>query len=123
LHLLEVDPDFRDYLTELLATSEYVAYRWETPPVTTNSIDRPFEFVLNGYSSLKVRPDPGVFDPYFKEADSATEDRLADSRVLADLPDWSSFNGSCTHRTVGSRPARVSLCSHCINEFFFVHGL
>lgn len=43
LRLLEVDFEFRDYLTELLTTSEYVAYRWETPPVTTNSMDRPFE--------------------------------------------------------------------------------
>lgn len=73
LHLLEVDSDFRDYLTELLTTSEHVAYRWETPPVTTNSIDRPFEFILNEYSSLKMRPDLGVFNPYFKDADSATD--------------------------------------------------
>ena len=56
LHLLETDSDFRNYLTELLTTSEYVSYRWETPSVTTNNIDRQFEFVLNGYSSLKIRP-------------------------------------------------------------------
>jgi hypothetical protein len=71
LDLLESEQTFRDYLTKLLATSDYTAYRWETPPVTTSTLNRQFEFVLKDDPSLNVRPEPEVFASYFEKDETA----------------------------------------------------
>ena len=46
LDLWQDDADFRDYYTQLLASSPFAAYRWETPALTQNTMVNPFEFVL-----------------------------------------------------------------------------
>jgi hypothetical protein len=46
LDLWQDDADFRDYYTQLLASSPFTAYRWETPALTQNTMVNPFEFVL-----------------------------------------------------------------------------
>lgn len=56
----QVDPDFRSLFIELLADAPFVAFRWETPPITRASADRPFEFVLLDSPWLDTRPDPGI---------------------------------------------------------------
>ena len=35
----------------------YAAFRWETPPITRSSVDRPFEFVLLDSLELETKPD------------------------------------------------------------------
>src|SRR5262249_44402359 len=40
------DADFRSLFIALLADSPFSAFRWETPPITTATANRPFEFVL-----------------------------------------------------------------------------
>ena len=40
------DAAFRSFFINLLAKSPFDAYFWETPPLTTNRLERPFEFVL-----------------------------------------------------------------------------
>ncbi len=61
----QTDAGFRDYFIALLASSPFDAFRWETPPVTTASADRPFEFVLIDSPEIALDPDPAEFAAYF----------------------------------------------------------
>ncbi len=42
----EANAGFRARFNQLLADAPFEAYRWETPPISNESLDRPFEFVL-----------------------------------------------------------------------------
>ena len=71
LDLWQCDSGFRSYFTTLLADSPFSAYRWETPPVTHSSVNRPFEFVLinsPGFSSRKT--DATTYAQYFTDDDA-----------------------------------------------------
>lgn len=46
IQLWQKDSNFRTFFISLLANSLYEAYFWETPPITSSTCDRPFEFVL-----------------------------------------------------------------------------
>lgn len=46
IELWETSKPFRTFFNRILADSEFPAFRWETPPVTQSTLDRPFEFVL-----------------------------------------------------------------------------
>lgn len=65
------DASFRTFFNTLLAESPYSAFRWETPPVTTTSLSRPFEFVLLDSPTLNRRPDQRAFSGHFKSARSS----------------------------------------------------
>ncbi len=58
LHVLADDPAFRDQFNDWVASSSFDTFRWETPPVTSDLIDRPFEFVVINNPGLGERPDP-----------------------------------------------------------------
>jgi hypothetical protein len=49
----------------LLADAPYSAFRWETPPITCSSADRPFEFALLNSPELETKPDPDAFAKHF----------------------------------------------------------
>lgn len=74
--MLAGDAAFREDLTAILAASEYAAYRWETPPVTTARSSRAFEFVLVNSPGLAPHPEPEAFSSHFAVA-PADEDVLA----------------------------------------------
>lgn len=59
------DAGFRSQFNALLADAPCSAFRWETPPVTTGTLSRPFEFVLLDSPGLARRPDPEAFAEYF----------------------------------------------------------
>lgn len=64
--------EFRDYFLSLLSTSPYDAYFWETPPVTTSTANRPFEFALVESTELsQAHPEPDAFRNQFDLADPA----------------------------------------------------
>ena len=65
IHLWQSDPDFRTFFIGLLKNSPFLAFRWETPPVTMATADQPFEFVLLNSPNIALDPDPGAFDEYF----------------------------------------------------------
>ena len=76
LGLLRDDADFRDGFTETLASVGYSAYKWETPPVTAATLDRPFECVLIDTPGLDVTADPAPFAEHLSRQPAASSDVL-----------------------------------------------
>lgn len=68
LRLWQVDADFRAFFMALLADSPFTAFRWETPPLTTASANRAFEFILLDSPGLASKPDADAFADYFSHA-------------------------------------------------------
>jgi hypothetical protein len=65
LQAWESDTAFRSHFNSLLADAPYIAFRWETPPVSAATIGRPFEFVLLDSPGLARRPNPEAFAEHF----------------------------------------------------------
>ena len=64
------DSEFRDFFTGLLVESPFSAFRWETPPITIATANRPFEFVLIDSPYLACDPNPAAFAEHFVAAAS-----------------------------------------------------
>jgi hypothetical protein len=62
------DAAFRAYFNQLLADTSFAAFRWETPPITKATADRPFEFVVLDSPGLARRLEPEAFDEHFRRA-------------------------------------------------------
>jgi len=60
------EEDFRSFFIRLLSDSPFSAFRWETPPITTATASRPFEFVLLDSPGLANSPDPDAFAEHFR---------------------------------------------------------
>ena len=65
IHAWQNDTGFRSWFNAVLAGSPYSEFRWETPPVTSDSGSHPFEFVLLDSPGLARRPDTEAFAKYF----------------------------------------------------------
>ncbi|HEY2586526.1 MAG TPA: hypothetical protein VGI81_12245 [Tepidisphaeraceae bacterium] len=97
LRAWQSDAAFRAFFLDLLASAPFPAYRWETPPVTKETADRPFEFVLLGAPGLDRAPDPEAFAKRFAEAGSADATVLVlpnlgnDADLVVPRPTGSSF--------------------------------
>jgi hypothetical protein len=59
------DADFRTWFNGLLADAPFAAFRWETPPLTAATVNRPFEFVLLDSPGLERPPDAAAFEEHF----------------------------------------------------------
>lgn len=55
------DETFRSFFISLLASAGFDGYRWETPPITTATADRAFEFVLLDEPGLDRPADAEAF--------------------------------------------------------------
>ncbi len=65
---LETDQHFRRWFSEVLASSSFNAFRWETLPLSNTTKNRPFEFVLINAPALCNRTlDPQTFSEYFTD--------------------------------------------------------
>lgn len=69
LESLQSDAAFRQRLNTALAEAPYSAFRWETPQVTKDTQDRPFEFVILDSPGLARRPDEKAFADYYHQAE------------------------------------------------------
>jgi hypothetical protein len=65
------DAGLRSLYNALLADAPFAAFRWETPPVTTATLTRPFELVLLDSPGLARYPDPEAFAEHFGGASAA----------------------------------------------------
>jgi hypothetical protein len=68
LRLWQYDKDFRSWFIDLLADAPFSAFRWETPPITTETAGRPFEFVVLDSPGLAAEPDAYAFAEHFDGA-------------------------------------------------------
>jgi hypothetical protein len=59
------DAEFRLFFIGLLADAPFSAFRWETPPITTATANRPFEFVLLDSPGLAREADADAFAEHF----------------------------------------------------------
>ncbi|MCB8924470.1 MAG: hypothetical protein H6652_02470 [Ardenticatenaceae bacterium] len=65
----QTDETFRTFFINLLADAPFDAYFWETPPLTTDRLERPFEFVLVDAPQLSNAPaERRAFASYFNDA-------------------------------------------------------
>ncbi len=67
---LRTDANFRDWFNALLADHAKTPFRWETPPVTSATLGREFEFVLLDAPGLTRRPDPDAFQQHFADSEA-----------------------------------------------------
>lgn len=65
LRLWQVDPGFRSFFNSVLAAAPFSEFRWETPPLSAATANRPFEFVLINSPGLDRPPDDSVFHEHF----------------------------------------------------------
>jgi len=70
LRLLVESKEFRAFFNELLSSSKYSAYRWETPSVSQNSLNKDFSFVLVNSPGLIRKIDRISFQEHFTKSDS-----------------------------------------------------
>jgi len=66
IRLWQTDGEFVRFYSNLLSASPFKGFRWETPPVTTDLIEREFEFVLLKSDALDRRVDQAAFAEHFK---------------------------------------------------------
>ncbi len=67
LRYLRDDPEFRSFFIASLAGAPFKSFRWETPPITLKTANRPFEFVLVDSPELDVAADESAFARYFRD--------------------------------------------------------
>lgn len=66
IELWQHDEAFRSFFCSLLASAPFSAYFWETPPLTSTTAERAFEFVLVESARLaNTSPDPSDFRQHF----------------------------------------------------------
>lgn len=58
------DAEFVSFFTRQLASAPLAAFRWETPPITTHTAGRPFEYTLSDAPELLGAPYPGPFQAH-----------------------------------------------------------
>jgi hypothetical protein len=84
------DDHFRRFFSDLLAAAPFEAFFWETPPITTDTFDRDFEFVLVDAPVLAgVSEEPRPFAGQFRTCpnDVVTFDNLGgDATLVAPCP-------------------------------------
>jgi hypothetical protein len=68
LQLWQDDADFRMLFNEQLANAPYVAFRWETPAVTSETANQAFEFVILNSPNLDRSPNPQPCAEHFVDA-------------------------------------------------------
>jgi len=59
------DAEFRAMFNGVLANAPFAAFRWETPPITADTLSRPFECVLRDDRSLQRPSAPEAFAEHF----------------------------------------------------------
>lgn len=68
IHGWKDEAGFRSLFNAALAKAPYSAYRWETPPVSLETIHQSFEFVLVDSPGLARRPNPEPFAEHFNQS-------------------------------------------------------
>ena len=97
------DEAFRSAFTRTLADAPFKAYKWETPPVTAGTLDRPFEFVLLDAPALDRPPDATAFADQFRGG--------GDGELVASFPNLGGDAVLVVPRPAGSLSAYAHLAA------------
>jgi hypothetical protein len=71
LELWRTAADFRAFFNATLADLPWSAFRWETPPVTRDTLEMAFECVVFASPELAVPADGSDFTEHFRQAGTA----------------------------------------------------
>jgi hypothetical protein len=77
LRLLRDDAGFRADFTRAPADVPHRAYKWETPPVTAATLDRPFECMLIDSPALDVPADSSPFAEHLQRQPEVSSPGIA----------------------------------------------
>ena len=96
LRALVEDESFRELVLNEMRAAPYVAFRWETPPLDSSSIEQPFECLMHDSPKLDVSADPTDFQTYFQPGVEVVsfENLGADALLLVPCPIAKSANYS-----------------------------
>lgn len=108
LHTLVENPNFRELLQDEMRAAPYLAFRWETPPLTSDNLDQPFECLLHDSPGLDVRADPTDFERYFQlDQEIVTFDNLGGDALLI-VPCPTSKTANYSHIAAFHRTAPIA---------------
>ena len=65
LILWEKDQEFLDFYISIFKKCEFNSYIWETPPISTDTVDQPFEFALLNTPIASKTPDRETYEEYY----------------------------------------------------------
>jgi hypothetical protein len=65
LELWHYSEDFRHWYTHILESCPFESFRWETPPISSETLARPFEFVLVDAPEINIAADLSPFQEHF----------------------------------------------------------
>jgi hypothetical protein len=87
---------FRELIQEEMRAAPFVAFRWETPPLTATTIEQPFACLLHDSPGLDVQADPTDFQTYFQPGVEVVsfENLGADALLVVPCPISKSANYS-----------------------------
>jgi len=81
LELWQHSEPFRDFFIDLLSKSRFERFRWETPSVCQNTLERDFEFVLVNSEMLPAWGEPRAFAEHFEQAENASSQVISFSNL------------------------------------------
>jgi len=72
---------FREFFGDLLRKSRFERFRWETPEVCENTLDRDFEFVLVDSEMLPAWGEPRAFAEHFEKVENESQQVISFSNL------------------------------------------
>ena len=74
---------FREIFRHEMSAAPFVAFRWETPPLTRGNLHQTFQCLLHDSPDLDVPQDPRDFGPHFRQdTDVVSFENLGADAVL-----------------------------------------
>ena len=108
LQALAEDQNFRKLIQDEMRAAPFIAFRWETPPLTSDNLDQPFECLLHDSPGLDVPADPTDFEPYFRsDREIVTFDNLGGDALLI-VPCPTSKTANYSHIAAFHRTAPIT---------------
>jgi hypothetical protein len=104
-------PGFTGCFTATLMDSPFQTLRWETPPITSDTVDQPFEYVLLDSPWLDSAPDTRTCSVHFIGADVVTFPNLGADAMLV-VPTPLNEDSAYTHLSAFLRSAPTTQINH-----------
>ena len=113
LRLWRADRAFRDVFLRALADEPHAAFFYETPPVTRDTLDRPYEHVITDAPALvSLPPEPHPFREHLEDARARGEPVAVFLNLGGDATPWR--QSTTPPRPPPPRPARTSPTSSAV---------